>query len=57
MNSAGIVYAHSKMTEETIGPDYKKFLKGINLTKLYYSLFYSIKDQKLDGFRFIEDIS
>ena len=45
------------MTEETIDPSYKKFLKGINLTKLYYSLYYSIKDKKLDGFRIIEDIS
>ena len=58
MNSAGIIYVQLKMIEETIGPSYKKFLKGINLTKLYYSLYYSIKEKKLDGFRIIEkDIS
>ena len=48
INSAVIVYVQPKMTVETIALSYKKFLKGINLTKLYYSLYYSIKDKKLD---------
>ena len=51
MNSAGIIYVQLKMIEETIGPSYKKFLKGINLTKLYYSLYYSIKEKKIRWFQ------
>ena len=58
MNSADIVYAQPEMKGEAIDPNYKRFLKGLNLTK--YQIiphYYSIKDKKLDGLRIIEDIS
>ena len=58
MNSAQIVYAQPEMNGEAIDPDYKRFLKGLNLTKFQIiPHYYSIKDKKLDGFRIIEDIS
>ena len=58
MNSAGIVYAQPEMRGEAIDPNYKRFLKGLNLTKFQIiPHYYSIKDKELDGFRIIEDIS
>jgi len=58
MNSAEIVYAQPENKGEAIDPNYKRFLKGLNLTKFQIiPHYYSIKDGKLDGFRIIEDIS
>ena len=58
MNSADEVYAQPEETGEAIDPNYKRFLKGLNLTKFQIiPHYYSIKDGILDGFRIIEDIS
>ena len=58
MNSAEIVYAQPEEDGEAIDPNYKRFLKGLNLTKFQIiPHYYSIKDGVLDGFRIIEDIS
>ena len=58
MNCADIVYAQPELDGEAIDPKYKRFLKGLNLTK-YQILphYYSLKDEELDGLRIIEDIS
>lgn len=58
MNSADIVYAQPELEGEAIDPNYKRFLKGLNLTKVQVlPHYYSIKDEKLDGKRIIEDIT
>ena len=58
MNSAKEVYAQPELDGEAIDPNYKRFIKGLNLTK-YQILphYYSVKDEILDGLRVIEDIS
>ena len=46
------------MKGEAINPNYKRFLKGLNLTKYQIIKHYElIKNKKLDGLRIIEDIS
>ena len=58
MNCADIVYAQPELDGESIDPNYKRFLKGLNLTKCQIlPHYYSIKDSKLDGKRIIEDIT
>ena len=58
MNCADIVYAQPELDGESIDPNYKRFLKGLNLTKIQVlPHYYSIKDEKLDGKRIIEDIT
>ena len=58
MNSADVVYAQPELDGEAVDPNYKRFLKGLNLTKFQVlPHYYSVKDEKLDGFRIIEDIS
>ena len=56
MNITGIAFAQVKMGMETIVPNLKKILKGLNKIP-NYSVYFSIKDKKLDWFRIIEDIS
>lgn len=58
MNSADVVYAQPELDGEAIDPNYKRYIKGLNLTK-YQILphYYSVKDEKLDDLRIIEDIS
>ena len=58
MSFAEIVYAQPEMKGEAINPNYKRFLKGLNLTKYQIIQHYElIKNKKLDGLRIIEDIS
>ena len=58
MNSAQIVYAQPELDGEAVDPNYKRFLKGLNLTKFQIlPHYYSVKDEKLDGLRIIEDIT
>lgn len=58
MNSAQIVYAQPELEGEAIDPNYKRFLKGLNLTKFQVlPHYYSVKEEKLDGLRIIEDIT
>ena len=58
MNCPDIVYAQPELEWEAIDPNYKRFLKGLNLTKIQIlPHYYLIKDEKLDGKRIIEDIT
>ena len=58
MNSAQIVYAQPELDGEAIDPKFERFLKGLNLTKFQIlPHYYSVKDEKLDGLRIIEDIT
>lgn len=58
MNCAQIVYAQPELEGEAIDPKYERFLEGLNLTKFQIlPHYYSVKDEKLDGLRIIEDIS
>ena len=58
MNCPDIVYAQPELEGEAIDPNYKRFLKGLNLTKIQIlPHYYLIKDDKLDGKRIIEDIT
>ena len=45
MNSTGIAFAQVKMGMETIIPNLKKILKGLNKIP-NYSIYFSIKDKK-----------
>ena len=55
MNSAEIVYAQPENNGEAINPNYKRFLKGLNLTKFQIiPHYYSIKNKKLDGLIFLK---
>lgn len=58
MNSADTVYAHPELEGEAADGGYKRFLTGLNLTKLMILPHYqAIKDDVLDGLRVIEDIA
>ncbi|MCC8127996.1 MAG: Type 1 glutamine amidotransferase-like domain-containing protein [Clostridiales bacterium] len=58
MNSADIVYAQPELPGESIDPDYVRYLRGLNLTKLNILPHYQkVKDNLLDGRRLMEDIT
>lgn len=58
MNSADIVYAQPELPGEAVSTDYKRFLKGLGLTKIMVLPHYQkIKNDKVDGFRVFEDIT
>ncbi|MBO4865052.1 MAG: Type 1 glutamine amidotransferase-like domain-containing protein [Ruminococcus sp.] len=58
MNSAEVVYAHPELDGEAVDPGYRRFLKGLGLTKAMVLPHYQdIKDDMLDGFRVFEDIA
>ena len=58
MNCAQIVYSAPELDGEAVDPNFKRFLKGLNLTKFQIlPHYYSIKNNKLDGLRVIEDIA
>lgn len=58
MNSADIVYAQPEEPGEGIDPNYRKFIKGLNLTKINVCPHYQmVKDFYLDGMRLFEDIT
>lgn len=58
MNCADIVYAQPELDGEAIDPEYQRYLKGLDLTKInVLPHFHEIKDFSIDGLRILEDIS
>ncbi len=58
MNSADVVYAQPEHEGESIDPDFKRYLRGLNLTKTMILPHYQmVKDYYLDGRRLFEDIT
>ncbi len=58
MNCAEIVYAGPESEGEAIDPGYQRWISGLGLTKVnILPHFQHIKDDILDGFRVIEDIT
>lgn len=58
MNCADVVYAQPELDGEAINPKYKRYLEGLNLTKInILPHFQYLKDLTLDGLRILEDIS
>lgn len=58
MNAAEEVYAQPEEPGEAIDPGYKKFLKGLGLTKVKILPHYnSVKDDVLDGKKLFEEIT
>lgn len=58
MNSADIVYAQPELDGESVDENYKRYLRGLNLTKTMILPHYQmVKDRILDGKRLYEDIT
>ena len=58
MNSAKIVYAQPELKGEAIDPNYVRFFEGLNLTEfMILPHYYSLKDETLDGFKIIDEIT
>ena len=58
MNCKDVVYAQPEMPGESIDPDYKRFIPGLNLSKVQVLPHYQmVKDNILDGKRLYEDIT
>ncbi len=58
MNCAEIVYAGPESEGEAINPNYQRWISGLGLTKVnILPHFQRIKEDILDGFRVIEDIT
>ena len=58
MNCKDVVYAQPEMPGESIDPDYKRFIPGLNLSKIQILPHYQmVRDNLLDGKRLYEDIT
>ena len=58
MNSADVVYSQPEEEGEAVDPDYRRFLTGLNLTKVMLLPHYQDeKDVVLDGLRVFEDVA
>lgn len=58
MNSADIVYAQPELTGEAVDPNYKRFIKGLNLTKTQILPHYQMmKKEWIDGMRLYDDVT
>lgn len=58
MNCADTVYAHPELDGESIDPNYRRFIKGLGITKYNVLPHYQdIKDDMLDEKRLFEDIT
>ena len=58
MNCADIVYAGPELDGEAIDPDYKRWIPGLGLTSVnIFPHFQNLRDEMLDGYRLIEDIT
>ncbi len=58
MNCADIVYAGPEMEGEAIDPNYKRWIQGLGVTDInIFPHFQSLREEWLDGFRLIEDIT
>lgn len=58
INCADIVYAGPELDGEAIDPNYKRWISGLGITNInIFPHFQRLKDEWLDGFRLIEDIT
>ena len=58
MNSADVVYVQPEEPGESVDPDFKRFIKGLGLTKVNVLPHYQmVKDFMLDGKRLMEEIT
>lgn len=58
MNCADIVYAGPEMEGEAIDPNYKRWIQGLGITNInILPHFQSLREEWLDGYRLIEDIT
>lgn len=58
MNMADEVYASPEEEGEAIDPKYKRFLKGLGLTRVQIlPHYYLLRELKCDGFRILEDLA
>lgn len=58
MNSAGLVYAQPELDEEVTDPNYKRYLEGLDLTKIsILPHFQELREETIGGLRVLEDIS
>ena len=58
MNAAELVYAQPELAGEAIDPEYKRFIKGLGLTKINILPHYQMTGNfMLDGMRLFEDIT
>lgn len=58
MNQADVVYAHPELEGEAVDKSYKKFIKGLGITKTNIIPHYEdLKDEFLDGLRVFEEIA
>lgn len=58
MNSSDVVYAQPELDSEAVDPEYKRYLKGLNLTNIsILPHFQHVKDLSIGGLRVLEDIS
>ena len=58
MNCAREVYAQPEMSGETLDPNYRRFIPGLDLTEIQILPHYQqVKDDILDGKRLYEDIT
>lgn len=58
MNAAEVVYAQPELFGEAVAPEYRRFIKGLGLTKINILPHYQMtKSFMLDGMRLFEDIT
>ena len=58
MNCKDIVYAQPELPGESVDPEYKRFIPGLNLSKIQILPHYQmVRDNILDGKRLYEDIT
>ena len=58
MNAAEVVYAQPELEGEAVDPEYRRFIKGLGLTKINILPHYQMtKSFILDGMRLFEDIT
>lgn len=58
MNCADVVYAQPELEGEAIDPEYRRYLKGLDIAKIsILPHFQEIRNLTLDGMRILEDIS
>lgn len=58
MNCAEMVYAGPELEGEAIDPNFQRWLPGLGITKVnIFPHFQSLREEKLDGLRLVEDIT
>ena len=58
MNCKDVVYAQPELPGESVDPDYRRFIPGLNLTRVQVLPHYQmVRDNLLDGKRLFEDIT